>query len=107
MSGRSCGGRSGYPAVPRDSVRAELVVPLLIAPPALLMAPVIARVSSLGGDEGASGAGDRNDGAVNYPALPRSGPPAPRLLRTGLSGSASELTSNVDTTAPDSAGDFP
>lgn len=64
MSGQSCGGRSGYPAVPRDSGRPELVIPLVVAPPVLLMALVVVGVSSLGGDEGASGAGDRNEGAL-------------------------------------------
>jgi hypothetical protein len=44
---------------------------------------------------------------VNYPALPRSGLPAPRLLRTGLPVSVSELVPDVDTAVPDSAGDFP
>jgi len=44
---------------------------------------------------------------VNYPALPRSGLLAPRLVRTGLPVSASELLSDVDTAVPDSAGDFP
>ena len=43
---------------------------------------------------------------MNYPALPRSGPPAPRLLRTGLPVSASELAPG-GTAIPDSAGDFP
>jgi len=44
---------------------------------------------------------------VNYPTLPRSGLPGPRLLRSGLPGSVSELASDVDTAAPDSAGGFP
>jgi len=44
---------------------------------------------------------------VNYPALPRSGLPAPRLVRTGLPASMSELVPDVDTAVPDSAGDFP
>ena len=44
---------------------------------------------------------------VNYPDLPRSGLSVPRLLRTGLPASMSELTSNVDTSVPDSTGDFP
>ncbi len=44
---------------------------------------------------------------MNYPALPRSGLPAPRLLRTGLPVSVSELVPDVDTAVPDSAGDFP
>jgi len=44
---------------------------------------------------------------VNYPALPRSGLPAPRLLRTGLPVSASELVGTDPTAVPDSAGDFP
>ena len=66
-------------------------------------------------------------GLVNYPDLPRSGLPGPRLLRSGSSErpkvsrdherrvapferllvSASELASDVDTEVPDSAGDFP
>ena len=44
---------------------------------------------------------------VNYPALPRSGLLAPRLVRTGFLVSASELVPDVDTAVPDSAGDFP
>jgi hypothetical protein len=44
---------------------------------------------------------------VNYPALPRSGLPAPRLLRTGLPVSVSECIPDVGTGIPDSAGDFP
>ena len=44
---------------------------------------------------------------MNYPALPRSGLPAPRLLRTGLPVSVSELVPDVDTAVPDSAGGFP
>ena len=44
---------------------------------------------------------------MNYPALPRSGLPAPRLVRTGLPVSVSELVPDVDTAVPDSAGDFP
>ena len=44
---------------------------------------------------------------VNYPDLPRSGLPGPRLLRSGLPVSASELVSDVDTAVPDSAGDVP
>ena len=44
---------------------------------------------------------------MNYPALLRSGLPAPRLLRTGLPVSVSELASDVDTAALDSAGGFP
>ena len=44
---------------------------------------------------------------VNYPALPRSGLPAPRLLRTGLPVSVSEFIPDVGTGIPDSAGDFP
>ena len=43
---------------------------------------------------------------VNYPALLRSGLPAPRLLRTGLPVSVSELASDVDTAALGSAGGF-
>ena len=46
-------------------------------------------------------------GLVNYPDLPRSGLPGPRLLRSGFPVSASELASDVDTEVPDSAGDFP
>ena len=64
---------------------------------------------------------------LNYPDLPRSGLPGPRLLRSGSSErpkvsrdherrvapferllvSASELASDMDTEVPDSAGDFP
>ena len=44
---------------------------------------------------------------MNYPDLPRSGLPGPRLLRSELPVSASELVSDVDTAVPDSAGDFP
>ena len=44
---------------------------------------------------------------VNYPDLPRLGLPGPRLLRSGLPVSVSELASDVDTAVPDSAGDFP
>ena len=64
---------------------------------------------------------------MNYPNLPRSSLPGPRLLRSGSSErpkvsrdherryapferlpvSASELASDVDTAVPDSAGDFP
>jgi hypothetical protein len=44
---------------------------------------------------------------VNYPDLPHSGLPGPRLLRSGLPVSMSELASSVDTAVPDSAGDFP
>ena len=44
---------------------------------------------------------------VNYPDLPRSGLPGPRLLGSGLPGSVSERASDVDTAAPDSAGGFP
>ena len=44
---------------------------------------------------------------VNYPDLPRSGLPGPRLLRSGLPVSMSELAGTVPTAAPDSAGDFP
>jgi len=44
---------------------------------------------------------------VNYPDLPRSGLLGPRLLRSGLPVSVSELASDVDTAVPDSAGDFP
>ena len=44
---------------------------------------------------------------VNYPDLPRSGLPDPRLLGSGLPVSVSELASGVDTAAPDSAGGFP
>ena len=44
---------------------------------------------------------------VNYPALPRSGLPAPRLLRTGLPVSVSVLVPDVGTAVPDSAGGFP
>ena len=44
---------------------------------------------------------------VYYPDLPRSGLLAPRLLRTGLPASMSELTSNVDTPVLDFTGDFP
>jgi hypothetical protein len=43
---------------------------------------------------------------VNSPDLPRSGLPSPRLLRSGLPGSASELLLDVDAAVPDSAGDF-
>ena len=49
----------------------------------------------------------RLESHVNYPALPRSGLPAPRLVRTGLPVSVSELVPDVDTAVPDSAGDFP
>ena len=44
---------------------------------------------------------------VNYPDLPRSGLPGPRLLRSGLPVSASDLVPDVGTVVPDSAGDFP
>ena len=44
---------------------------------------------------------------VNYPDLPRSGLPGPRLSRSGLPVSVSELAGTVPTAAPDSAGDFP
>jgi hypothetical protein len=44
---------------------------------------------------------------VNYSDLPRSGLLAPRLLRSGLPGSVSELAPDVGTAAPDSAGGFP
>ena len=44
---------------------------------------------------------------MNYPDLPRSGLLGPRLLRSGLPVSVSELASAVDTAAPDSAGGFP
>jgi hypothetical protein len=44
---------------------------------------------------------------VNYPDLPRSGLPGPRLLRSGLPGSVSDLVPDVGTVVPDSAGDFP
>ena len=44
---------------------------------------------------------------MNYPALPRSGLPGPRLLRTGLPVSASDLVPDVGTVVPDSAGDVP
>ena len=42
---------------------------------------------------------------MNDADVPRSGLPAPRLLRSGLS--VSELVSDVDTAVPDSAGEFP
>ena len=44
---------------------------------------------------------------MNYPVLLRSGLPAPHLLRIGLPVSVSELASDVDTAALDSAGGFP
>ena len=44
---------------------------------------------------------------VNYPDLPRLGLPGPRLLRSGLPGSVSELAPDVGTAVPDSAGGFP
>ncbi|MFB6223701.1 MAG: bacteriorhodopsin [Haloarcula sp.] len=44
---------------------------------------------------------------VNYPDLPRSGLPGPRLLRSGLPVSVSELAGTSPTAVPDSAGDFP
>ena len=44
---------------------------------------------------------------VNYPDRPRSGLPAPRLVRTGIPVSVSEFIPDVGTEIPDSAGDFP
>ena len=44
---------------------------------------------------------------MNYSDLPRSGLLAPRLLRSGLPGSVSDLAPDVGTAAPDSAGGFP
>ncbi|WP_425604292.1 stage II sporulation protein M [Natrinema gelatinilyticum] len=75
----------------------------------------------------AGAAGLRVPFEVNYPALPRSGLPSPRLLRTGLPASVSERAGNVPTastrrgasraarqnavgvlrTVPDSTGGFP
>ena len=49
----------------------------------------------------------KNQMSVNYPDLPRSGLPAPRLLRTGLPVSVSEFIPDVGIGIPDSAGDFP
>jgi len=51
--------------------------------------------------------GDWTRRLVNYPTLPRSGLLAPRLLRVELPVSVSELASDEDTAAPDSAGGFP
>ncbi len=48
----------------------------------------------------------RNVRLVNYSGLPHSGLPGPRLLRSELPVSASELIPE-DTAVPDSAGDFP
>ena len=45
--------------------------------------------------------------SVNYPDLPRSGLSGPRLLRSGLPVSLSELAGTGPTAAPDSAGGFP
>lgn len=44
--------------------------------------------------------------AVNYPTPPRSGLLASRLPGVGLSASVSELVSEANTAAPDSAGEF-
>ena len=44
---------------------------------------------------------------MNYPDLPRSGLIGPRLLRSGLPVSLSELAGTGPTAAPDSAGGFP
>jgi predicted transcriptional regulator len=44
---------------------------------------------------------------VNYPDIPRSGLPAPGLLRTGFRVSVSECIPDVGTGIPDSAGEFP
>lgn len=44
--------------------------------------------------------------AVNYPTPQRSGLLASRLPRVGLSASVSELVSEVNTAAQDSAGEF-
>ena len=44
---------------------------------------------------------------VNYPDLPRLGLPGPRLLRSELPVSVSELAGTGPPAVPDSAGDFP
>lgn len=49
----------------------------------------------------------KHEGSVDYPVLPRSRLPAPRVVRRGRPGSVSRCLPDVGTGSPDSAGDVP